>query len=681
MHTKITFSDTSYKKLPYLLILIVFFLNSNREVTAKLSTDLLVDTNRVNSLLDSISKYRYQPDLVIKYADLGIQHAKSIAFDKGLSKLLFRKGIALMNKGLKNESLASLDEAEQLADKNGQLLVLANVNRIRGVLYYKNADYEHATASILRAIRFYERNKVYVELPICYSILASINVATGNTAESYRYYFKSFNLIRSLLNKPESSFSKEDWDKLHTNYIDLCVNIGNYFEQSDKLDMALKYYELGLSKPFATPNYNAYLILMTNASKIYYAKGNVAKARKMAYRAFSLAKEAHLYREQSNALDHLGSFADHFTQANQYYIEAVELAKKAQDKDLLYKVLEHRANSAKKFGRYKFAFEAYKESRAIRDSIVTQENSVAIDNLISNHKLQDSTQKLKHVGFERYKANQRSNFYRLLFAATGAILLITFLFILRNRKLNKALNLRTNQLSALNTHKDRILSIMGHDLKGALADLHALAFLLKRHMGTPRQEELIEQLSNVQQSANEILDKLLLWGALDMHYDHLIAPFYPAIALSSTINSTRGIATARNITLTTDIAADVEILGNEHHITFILRNLLSNAVKYSDADQPVHIRLIKTDIAAIFEVENYNKLAKVATVNDFYANRQSVSEETKGHGIGLLLCKILSDLDNYQLNASKEGDIIRTRLIIPTNPAVLKNQVNDSATA
>jgi len=122
-------------------------------------------------------------------------------------------------------------------------------------------------------------------------------------------------------------------------------------------------------------------------------------------------------------------------------------------------------------------------------------------------------------------------------------------------------------------------------------------------------------------------------------------------------------------------------LWNEHHITFILRNLLSNPVKYSDADQPVHIRLIKTDIAGIFEVENYNKLADVATVNDFYANRQSVSEETKGHGIGLLLCKILSDLDNYQLNASKEGDIIRTRRIIPTNPAVLKNQVNDSATA
>ncbi|MEH3111974.1 ATP-binding protein [Pedobacter terrae] len=663
-----------------MFILIVLLFKPNSKVSAKLWTDVPADTTRVNSLLDSISKYRYQPDLVIKYADLGIAHAKSIAFDKGLSKLLFRKGIALMNKGLKNESLASLNEAEQLAEKNGQLLVLANVNRIRGVLYYKSADYEQATANILRAISFYERNKGYVDLPICYSILASISVAMGNANESYRYYFKSFNLIRSLLTKAESSFSKEDWDKIHTNYIDLCVNIGNYFEHSNKIDIALKYYELGLSKPFATTNYNAYLILMTNASKIYYAKGDVVKARKMAQRALSLAKEANLYREQSNALDHLGSFADSFTQANRYFIEAVELAKKAQDKDLLYKVLEHRASSAKKFGNYKFAFEAYKESRAIRDSIVTQENSVAIDNLISNHKLQDSTQKLKQVGFERYKANQRSNFYRLLFAATGVILLITFLFILRNRKLNKALNLRTDQLSALNTHKDRILSIMGHDLKGALADLHALAFLLKRHMGTPRQEELIEQLSNVQESANEILDKLLLWGALDMHYDNLIAPFYPSIALSSTINSTRGIATARNITLTTNIPADIEILGNEHHIEFILRNLLSNAVKYSDAAQSVHIRLIKTNVAAIFEVENHNSSANISSVNDFYANRQSVSEENKGHGIGLLLCKILAGLDNYQLMANKEGDIICTRLIIPTNPSILKTKMDSTTT-
>lgn len=615
---------------------------------------------------------------MVKYADLGIAHAKSIAFDKGLSKLLFRKGIALMNKGLKKESLASLDEAEQLAAKNGQLLVLANVNRVRGVLYYKSADYEQATANILRAISIYERNKVYVDLPICYSILASVNVVTGNPDESYRYYFKSFNLIRSLLTKAESSFSKEDWDKLHTNYIDLCVNIGNYYEHSDKADMALKYYELGLSKPFATTNYNAYLILMTNASKIYYAKGNTAKARKMAQRALSLAREANLYREQSNALDHLGSFSDHFTQANQYFVEAIALAKRAQDKDLLWKVLEHRAHSAKKFGNYKFAFEAYQESRAIRDSIVTQENSVAINNLVSNHKLQDSTQKLKQVGFERYKANQRSNFYRLLFAATGMILLITFLFILRNRKLNKALNLRTDQLSALNTHKDRILSIMGHDLKGALSDLHALAFLLKRHMGTPRQEELIEQLANVQQSANEILDKLLLWGALDMHYDNLIAPFYPSSTLSSTINSTRGIATARNITLTTDIPTDFEILGNEHHIEFILRNLLSNAVKYSDADQPVHIRLISTNVAAIFEVENLNKSASISSIDDFYTNWQNISAETKGHGIGLLLCKILADLDHYQLTASKEGDTIRTRLIIPANP--IKGQI-DNATS
>ncbi|WP_293788712.1 tetratricopeptide repeat-containing sensor histidine kinase [uncultured Pedobacter sp.] len=668
MYTKINFYYNSYTKLSYLFILIVLLFNPNSQVSAKLLTDAPADTTRINSLLDSISKYRYQPDSVLKYADLGIAHAKSIAFDKGLSKLLLRKGIALMNKGLKNESLTSLNEAEKLANKSGQLLVLANVNRIRGVLYYKNADYEQATANILRAISFYERNKVYVDLPICYSILASIGLATGNTAESFRYYFKSFNLIRTLLTKAESSFSKEDWDKLHTNYIDLCVNIGNYYELSGNVDTALYYYELGLSKPFATPNYNAYLILMTNASKIYYAKGNVAKARKMAQRSLNLAREANLYREQSNALDHLGSFADHFTQANQYFSEAVELAKKSQDKDLLWKVLEHRANSAKKFGNYKFALEAYEESRAIRDSIVTQENRVAIDNLISNHKLQDSTQKLKQVGFERYKANQRSNFYRLLFAATGVILLITFLFILRNRKLNKALNLRTSQLGALNTHKDRILSIMGHDLKGALSALHALAFLLKRNMGTPRQEELIEQLSNVQQSANEILDKLLLWGALDMPYDHVMAPFYPSLTLSSTINSTRGIATARNIALTTDIPTDFEILGNEHHIEFILRNLLSNAVKYSDADQPVHIRLIRTNVAAIFEVENHNKAANISSVNDFYTNKQSVSEETKGHGIGLLLCKILADLDHYQLTASKEGDLICIRLIIPANP-------------
>jgi len=646
----------------------VFLLSLHARASAKFWTDAPSDTARVNRLLDSISKYRYQPDSVLKYANLGITHARSIAFDNGLSKLLFRKGIALMNKGLKNESLASLDEAEQLADKNGQFLVLANVNRVRGVLFYKTADYEQATANILRAISFYERNKVYVDLPICYSILASVNVATGNRDESYRYYFKSFNLIRSLLNRAESSFSKEDWDKLHTNYIDLCVNIGNYYEHLDKADIALKYYELGLSKSFATTNYNAYLILMTNASKIYYAKGDISKARKMAQRALSLAREANLYREQSNALDHLGSFSDNFTQANQYFVEAIALARRAQDKDLLWKVLEHRANSAKKFGNYKFAFEAYQESKAIRDSIVTQENSVAINNLVSNHKLQDSTQKLKQVGFEHYKAKQRSNFYLLLFAATGTILFITFLFILRNRKLNKALNLRTDQLSALNTHKDRILSIMGHDLKGALADLHALAFLLKRHIGTPRQEELIEQLANVQQSANEILDKLLLWGALDMHYDNFIAPFYPALALSSTINSTRGIAIARNIILTTDIPTDVEILGNEHHIEFILRNLLSNAVKYSDADQSVHVRLIKTNVAAIFEVENINQSASISSVNDFYANRQNISAESKGHGIGLLLCKILADLDNYQLTASKEGNVVRTSLIIPLNP-------------
>ncbi len=216
------------------------------------------------------------------------------------------------------------------------------------------------------------------------------------------------------------------------------------------------------------------------------------------------------------------------------------------------------------------------------------------------------------------------------------------------KKAEAQIKLKNEELSKINSEKDRFFSIIAHDLRGPFNGFLGLSKLLAEDLPHLTQEEIKKMAGSMRDSATNLfrlLENLLEWSRLQRG----ITSFEPGQFLlmpmiAETMRPVMGEANKKEIEIRYKIPSDLEVFADEYMLASTIRNLASNAVKFTTKGGKVTISAKTTPGNSVeFSVRDTGIGMSPQMVDDLFrldvqTNRRGTEDEPSS-GLGLLLCK------------------------------------------
>ncbi len=247
------------------------------------------------------------------------------------------------------------------------------------------------------------------------------------------------------------------------------------------------------------------------------------------------------------------------------------------------------------------------------------------------------------------------------------------------REMNtKAINEKNTALQSLNDEKDKILSIIAHDLRSPLSTIIGLSSLLENRHGAIEPDKQLALVQGVSKTANrlyQLLENLLEWARLKRG----MVDFYPQIHnLKDLVTAAIGLyddqLAHKQLTLIADIEPSILVFADANMVQTIIRNLVSNAIKFSNRNGQIRINAQQTneDLVQVSVVDSGIGMDSLLLSNLFRVTVDTGREGTEAEpssGFGLPICKELVEKNRGSIWAeSQEGLGSKFNFTLPANP-------------
>ncbi len=214
---------------------------------------------------------------------------------------------------------------------------------------------------------------------------------------------------------------------------------------------------------------------------------------------------------------------------------------------------------------------------------------------------------------------------------------------------NEQIAFRNEKLKEMNATKDRLFSIIGHDLKNPFTVLISLSQMIKDDLENLETEDLRKSLSVINSTSNQgfaLLDNLLDWAKTQTgEIIFAPAPFGLNKAVTEVLVQIGSLSERKQVQIKNNIPDTNIITADRNMIQTIFRNLISNAIKFSKPggevileaalDQDISKTVITiTDHGVGIPEEN---LANLFDIKTHQSTKGTLQES--GTGLGLLICK------------------------------------------
>lgn len=141
------------------------------------------------------------------------------------------------------------------------------------------------------------------------------------------------------------------------------------------------------------------------------------------------------------------------------------------------------------------------------------------------------------------------------------------------------------KLKQMNEEKDRLFSIIAHDLRGPIRSFVSLAELFLNDAATMEPQLIRELASGMHQSAlslHELLENLLTWSLMQQEKAVIRKEtINMKLAFDRAISLNQERIAAKNIVIVNKLDAECSVKADENMVATIVRNLISNAVKFT----------------------------------------------------------------------------------------------------
>lgn len=221
------------------------------------------------------------------------------------------------------------------------------------------------------------------------------------------------------------------------------------------------------------------------------------------------------------------------------------------------------------------------------------------------------------------------------------------------------------ELIELNRSKDRLFSIIAHDLKSPFTALLGFSEMMYEEAETLSQEEVklfSGNINKVAKNVHELLENLLHWSRFQTgNFSYNAEKIDLGNVVKEVFNLYSNIALSKNINLIneiTDNSEEIFVYGDNGMLNLSLRNLIGNGIKFTNEHGSVTVKALREkdsvrisviDTGVGMKQANISKLFKV----DVPFTTQGTGKE-KGTGLGLILCREMIEKNNGKLSIISE---------------------------
>ena len=591
------------------------------------------DSLKIAAYQELVNHYRYSNgDSARHYAYKGLEYARQ-------NKYLTGEAHMINHLGQVNERHGRLDQAKDhylearalyLSLKN-EKGVAATTNGL-GVVAGRTGKYDEATRYFLEALALYEEIEYTEGVVQCYIKLGVVNDHLGNSENALKYYLKAEELNAT---NPSSGA-----------WLTLMNNIGIIYGRRNDLTTAIKYFKRGLQHSDPVKFTGIHIALLGSLGLSYEKSGVADSAWYFQQQALSMARQNNLPEEESRSLVNLAALVRRTDPAQSLILlhEALAIAESIQQLKLMTEVYEAMIGLYKESSDYRLALALTEKRQILKDSLFSLEKSREIANLHATQELSRQENEIRHLALKNERSIFQRNFMIAIALIAIAMIGIVWFYNTRISNLNRELIARQSELRNSNTIKDKLFSILGHDLRAPLNRVIGLLSVLSLKNRSEDEIPIIEKLRLQSQNTLETLDNLLMWGQKQLKGIRLNQQTLNATdQIRKSIFLTSDYAAQKNIQIVDNIPGDLHIYADPSHFDFIIRNLLSNAIKFSHSGGTVTIEAVPlADKEVIFSIRD----SGVGIPPDLQKKIFSPGNESlqgtwneKGTGIGLMLCR------------------------------------------
>lgn len=640
--------------VPLFFLVSISFIGSAQKLTKKeLLTEIskrkkiqnfsAKDTTYLNLLNKLAIELRYyKPDSSLIVFNQILKNSKSTNFKIGKGNALLGIGTIYSDAGNSDKAIAKYLEALKTANttNNDKLPVLIKNNLGEEYLYMGN--YAKALNIFLLAIEEGEKIDYKSMLSVLSENVAALYFYQEDFESALAWYKKVIIINKEIGDAMFMAESLSNLASVHLNmknYELALLNINKsitVFEKNQELDWLAYSYGVK-ANIYLKQNKNTWAIYWYKQANLLHKKIDDERGRIDILNG--LAK-AHLAKQNTRI-------------AKTYALEAFDVAVKI-------KALKRQ----KECSNTLYLIE--KELEDYNSALKYHEVFKNLSDTLSKDKAKKSLAILKNkMEFEKEKENlvisnkeslEKQKGYTTAALIILAILIITIFSIVRNSKIQKRLNSELNlkkdtleqremQLNGINKTKDKLFSIIGHDLRGPVGALQSLLKLFNR--GDVKKDELLAFIPKLNHDIDHIaftLNNLLSWGQTQMN-GTITRPSKIALKtiVKDNISLLKEIAENKSIKIINKVSKKSKAWSDENQIDIVIRNLISNALKFTPNNGMVTIAADEKNDFWVISVNDtgigITKEAKEKLFTESSNRTTYGTNNEKGTGLGLSLCK------------------------------------------
>jgi signal transduction histidine kinase len=539
-----------------------------------------------------------------------------------------------------------------------------------GNLYYDVANFGEAYYFFIQSLTSSERHDDQLSMAKAEINLGNVSHEMGRLSEAEKHYQNAYALYHEL--------------GLATDESGALNNIGFIFYDNNQYDSALTYFfqvmeKLDPDSLNTTVQHNILSGVYNNTALTYTELGEYKLALDYFKRGLELAITADDEYNISSVYINLGSLYGEMGKLDSalfYLHRALQIADKRGFLSVTLNTFEELAKLHANIGSYGPAYNWQVRYDTLYKSVFTESQSTYISQLRAMYEQEISEKEISQLQSES-QVQKMLNKVFIIFIVVIVVLVIIIAVNLKSKKrTNQMLAERNLQISnalqkisesetelqKLNMSKDRIFSVVAHDLRNPVAAVTGFSELLYDNFDefpVDTQKEYLLQVLQGTQRIQNLLENLLIWARAQMK----AVKYQPELLkvkglVEDCVKEMKANLDHKKVDCLVNINQKYVVYADKAMMHTVLRNLIINAIKFSFPGGKIRITSVSEKNSCSITVSDEGIGIQPEIQEKLFKSNEVVSTPgttgESGSGLGLVICKEFLELNKGEIRVESE---------------------------
>lgn len=581
-------------------------------------------------------------------------------------------------------------KAFQLFQSLDDRLNLAHQLRYLGLIEVNFSQYAEALERYEQAMQLFKDLKSEVGVADCLGNIATVYNYRGEYQKAIQFSFESLKYREKAGDKAGVGFSYNSIGFLYTK-LHKYVYALDYLKKShqtalqneDRIGQIFPLINMGEVYRVWGDDEQAVLCLsqgkklaeeMHHQSGLYQAydklglilrkQGKLKKALEYQLQALSICEQLKNKEGLTAVLNHTGdiySQQEQYATALGYYQKSLSVAQEIQSTPTMKECYLYLARTHFRLGDFPQSARFYEQYQGTQDTLFNEVTEKVVaeiqqkyeaDKKASEIRILQQEKEIKELALQ--KAHNIRNFLLFIVALVVVILgMAIYLYLVKNRshrelrRMNQRLSESEANLQQINKTKDKLFSIISHDLRGPVNTFSAFLQMQSEYPESFTGEELkdfIFKMNGLVKNLSSLLHNLLQWslsqmGSIEFKPEHLALN----TVVADNFRSLEEIAKTKGIRLVSDVQQGIQVVADRNMLDIVLRNLINNAIKFSHRESEILVKVQTVENFARISVVDQGVGIPQERLETLFQHSHSHStrgtDNETGTGLGLMLCR------------------------------------------